>query len=113
MVRLLGPFCLIFKSKAFDLVNRDVFFCQTKLSVYFTSEHTMQWFKSYLSDHSQTYVSYWEKHQYRALPLVLGVPLGSILGPLFFAICINDLPLSIQNSETDMYADDTTVWLIK
>jgi len=26
-------------SKAFDLVNRDIFFCQTKLSVYFTSEH--------------------------------------------------------------------------
>ena len=29
---------------------------------------------------------------------------------LFFSIYINDLPLSIQNSEIDMYADDTTIW---
>ena len=42
-----------------------------------------------------------------SLPLVLG---GLILGPLFFSIHINDLPLSIQNSEIDMYNDDTTIW---
>ena len=70
----------------------------------------MQWFKSYLSDHSQTCIILGKTSI--PLPLVLGVPLGSILGPLFFSICINDLPLSIQNSETDMYADDTTIWLL-
>ena len=96
--------------KAFDLVNHDIFFWQTKLLVYFTSEHTMQWFKSYLSDRSQTCIILGKTSI--PLPLVLGVPLGSILGPLFFSICINDLPLSIQNSETDMYADDTTIWLL-
>ena len=69
-------------SKAFDLVNHDVFFCQTKLSVYFTSEHTMQWFKSYLSDRSQTCIILGKTSV--PLPLVLGIPLGSILGPLFF-----------------------------
>ena len=30
------------------------------------------------------------------------------LGPIVFFNCINDLPLSIQHSQTDMYADDTT-----
>ena len=70
----------------------------------------MQWFKSYLSDRSQTCIILGKTSI--PLPLVLGVPLGSILGPLFFSICINDLPLSIQNSETDMYADDTTIWLL-
>ena len=70
----------------------------------------MQWFKSYLSDRSQTCIILGKTSI--PLPLVLGVPLGSILGPLFFSICINDLPLSIQNSETDMYVDDTTIWLL-
>lgn len=68
--------------KAFDLVNHDIFFCQTKLSAYFTSEHTMQWFKSYLSDRSQTCIILGKTSV--PLPLVLGIPLGSIWGPLFF-----------------------------
>ena len=37
---------------------------------------------------------------------------GIDFGPIIFSICINDLPLSKQNSETDMYADDTTIWLL-
>ena len=45
-------------------------------------------------------------------PLVLGIPLGSILGPLFFQFTSMILLLSIQNSETDMYADETTIWLL-
>ena len=34
---------------------------------------------------------------------------SSILGALLFILYINDLPLSISNCNTDMYADDSTI----
>ena len=42
-------------------------------------------------------------------PLKYGVHEGSILEPLLFILYIHDLPLSISNCNTDMYADDSTI----
>ena len=40
--------------------------------------------------------------------LMHGVPQDSIVGPLFFILFINDLPLHVS-ADVDLYADDTTV----
>ena len=44
-----------------------------------------------------------------SMPSLQGVPQVSILSPLLFIAFINDLPLYV-NSNTDMYADDSTIY---
>ncbi len=41
------------------------------------------------------------------LPVSIGVPQGSILGPLLLLLFLNDLPTIPQSCETTMYADNT------
>ena len=43
-------------------------------------------------------------------PVRQGVLQGSIFGPLFL-LFVNDMPLHLNNSNTDIYADDTTLSL--
>ncbi len=45
----------------------------------------------------------------RSLPVTVGVPQGSILGPLLFTLYVNELPKVTENCLTSMYADDTEI----
>ena len=72
------------------------------------SRRALRWFTSYLTDRRQ---SVWingetsETHQ-----IALGVPQGSILGPLLFNIYINSLPKAVEKSQLIIYADDAVLF---
>ena len=91
-------------SKAFDTINHDILI--TKLRYYGFSVSAANLIKSYLSDRSQFVV--YKGIPSDLLPLKLGVPQGSKLGPLLFIIYINDINICSNVLHTILYADDST-----
>lgn len=92
-------------SKAFDTVNHNILV--HKLSCIGLSTNTTNWFRSYLMNRCQ--VTAIENNLSSCQPVPLGVPQGSILGPLLFLIYVNDLPNFIEKCEISLYADDTVI----
>ena len=69
-----------------------------------------KWFKSYLFNRAQCVSINYSLS--KCLPVLSGVPQGSILGPLLFIVFINDLPSVISSSNTFIFADDTKCFKI-
>jgi len=92
-------------SKAFDMLDHDILL--EKLKCYGFHQNAVQLCRSYLQNREQ-YVDYNGKTS-TLLNVRKGVPQGSILGPLFFIIFVNDLPKASKIFHSIMYADDTTL----
>nr|CAI5817739.1 unnamed protein product [Callosobruchus analis] len=106
----LGIFCDL--SKAFDCVSHEILLI--KAEKYGIRGKALDWMKNFLSNRSQ-YVSikqqtkngYLNNTASELLPYDIGVPQGSILGPMLFILFINDIT---DNLDFNLYlfADDAT-----
>lgn len=90
-------------SKAFDSVpHGELLFKLWKIGI---TGPLWCWFREYLSNRRH-YVSL-NGEGSPMLPVLSGVPQGSILGPLLFVVYVNDIPEKIIFSSIFMFADDT------
>ena len=93
-------------SKAYECVNHDLII--TKLEAYGVGENSLRFIQNYLSQRQQdvklgSSLSEW-------LEIILGVPQGSILGPILFNIFSNDLLLSTKETDICDFADHATLY---
>jgi hypothetical protein len=92
-------------SKAFDCLQYDKLF--SKMDNLGIRNETLAWFKDYLTDREQCVELDGVRSQLEKVQL--GVPQGSILGPVLFLIYVNDINSTCPDADLVKFADDTTL----
>ena len=98
--------CFLDIRKCFDTIDHDILL--DKLKRYGIIDVEATWFKSYLKDRSQYVKCNGQVSTKSYVPI--GVPQGSVLGPILFSLFINDINCHVYPSAVNLYADDTLLY---
>ena len=88
-------------------MNHDILL--KKLGYYGIRDKSNKWFRSFLEDRKQHTTINRAKSFDK--PISIGVPQGSILGPILFVLYINDFHKAVEFSSVHHFADDTNLLL--
>jgi hypothetical protein len=84
---------LLDMSAAFDLVDKNILI--EKLKLYGFEENSSSWMDSYMTGRKQQV--YMDGELSKSLLVNIGVPQGSILGPILYCLLVNDFPEVVHN----------------
>ena len=94
-------------SKAFDKVDHSTLL--SKMYDMGIRESLLAWSASFLQNRTQQVVV--DGHSSDPLPVLSGVPQGTVLGPLFFLIYINDIHKNLSpGTKVRLFADDSLLY---
>ena len=98
--------CFFDVMKCFDSISHTILL--KKMGLYGFKDISLAWFENYLYERQQYVASNGKNSPLQSVKT--GVPQGSALGPLLFILFINDFPQSINNSLSNMFADDCCIY---
>ena len=103
---LLTGVCFLDIRKCFDTIDHDVL--KEKLGFYGVKNSEYKWFCEYLNGRAQVV-----KHNNtlsNKSDITIGVPQGSVLGPILFTLFVNDITQYSETGICNLYADDTIAY---